>query len=247
MLRITGCPNGCARPYLAEVALVGKAPGRYNLFLGGDGRGQRLNALYLENVDEPTILSALDAAFARYAAGAHAPANVSVISPGVPASSAPRRRRETRGASTTMRALAWNPETAMHEPAVLDEINRDLERRSAEDRVRWALDHLPGEHALSSSFGAQAAVSLHMVTRQKPSLPVVLVDTGYLFPETYRFIDDLVEQLELNLKVYQPRMSRGVARGAPRPALGAGRRRHRTLQRPAQDRADASRAHRART
>ncbi|HET7203007.1 MAG TPA: assimilatory sulfite reductase (NADPH) hemoprotein subunit [Steroidobacteraceae bacterium] len=68
VLRITGCPNGCARPYLAEVALVGKAPGRYNLFLGGDGRGQRLNALYLENVDEPTIVSALDAAFARYAA-----------------------------------------------------------------------------------------------------------------------------------------------------------------------------------
>ena len=68
VLRITGCPNGCARPYLAEVALVGKAPGRYNLLIGGDGRGQRLNALYLENVDEPTIVAALDAAFARYAA-----------------------------------------------------------------------------------------------------------------------------------------------------------------------------------
>ena len=67
VLRITGCPNGCARPYLAEVALVGKAPGRYNLFYGGDGRGGRLNALHLENVDEPTILSALDSAFARYA------------------------------------------------------------------------------------------------------------------------------------------------------------------------------------
>ncbi|MGI9245243.1 MAG: assimilatory sulfite reductase (NADPH) hemoprotein subunit [Steroidobacteraceae bacterium] len=67
ILRITGCPNGCARPYLAEIALVGKAPGRYNLFLGGDGRGQRLNALYLENVDEPTIVDALDRAFARYA------------------------------------------------------------------------------------------------------------------------------------------------------------------------------------
>jgi sulfite reductase (NADPH) hemoprotein beta-component len=67
-LRITGCPNGCARPYLAEVALVGKAPGRYNLHVGGDGRGQRLNVLYRENVDEPTILAALDQAFARWAA-----------------------------------------------------------------------------------------------------------------------------------------------------------------------------------
>ncbi len=67
-LRITGCPNGCARPYLAEIALIGKAPGRYNLHLGGDGRGMRLNALRLENVDEAAILGELDAAFARYAA-----------------------------------------------------------------------------------------------------------------------------------------------------------------------------------
>jgi sulfite reductase (NADPH) hemoprotein beta-component len=68
VLRITGCPNGCARPYLAEIALVGKAPGRYNLHLGGDGLGQRLNVLYRENVDEATILSILDEAFARFAA-----------------------------------------------------------------------------------------------------------------------------------------------------------------------------------
>jgi len=67
VLRITGCPNGCARPYLAEIALIGKAPGRYNLYLGGDGRGQRLNVLYRENVDEPTIMAALDEAFVRYA------------------------------------------------------------------------------------------------------------------------------------------------------------------------------------
>ena len=59
-LRITGCPNGCARPYVAEVALVGKAPGRYNLHVGGDGRGARLNVLYRENVDEAAFLAALD-------------------------------------------------------------------------------------------------------------------------------------------------------------------------------------------
>jgi sulfite reductase (NADPH) hemoprotein beta-component len=69
VLRITGCPNGCARPYLSEVGLIGKAPGRYNLHLGGDGRGQRLNVMYRENVDEPTILALLDEAFARWAAG----------------------------------------------------------------------------------------------------------------------------------------------------------------------------------
>ncbi|MCY0996808.1 assimilatory sulfite reductase (NADPH) hemoprotein subunit [Myxococcus sp. MISCRS1] len=67
LLRITGCPNGCARPYLAEIGLVGKAPGRYNLHLGGDGRGQRLNRLHRENVDEATILDTLEPLFAAYA------------------------------------------------------------------------------------------------------------------------------------------------------------------------------------
>ena len=106
-----------------------------------------------------------------------------------------------------MRALAWDPELARHEPAMLDEVNARLERVDAAGRVRWALDNLPGTHALSSSFGAQAAVSLHLVTRLAPAAPVILIDTGYLFPETYRFIDDLAVRLELNLKVYQPSVS----------------------------------------
>ena len=67
-LRVSGCPNGCSRPYLGEIALVGKAPGRYNLMLGADHRGQRLNTLYRENIDENAILAALDPLFARYAA-----------------------------------------------------------------------------------------------------------------------------------------------------------------------------------
>jgi sulfite reductase (NADPH) hemoprotein beta-component len=67
-LRVSGCPNGCSRPYLGEIALVGKAPGRYNLMLGADHRGQRLNTLYRENIDEDAILAALDPLFARYAA-----------------------------------------------------------------------------------------------------------------------------------------------------------------------------------
>ena len=66
-LRTSGCPNGCSRPYLGEIALVGKAPGRYNLLLGADHRGQRLNTLYRENIVESEILAALDPLFARYA------------------------------------------------------------------------------------------------------------------------------------------------------------------------------------
>jgi sulfite reductase (NADPH) hemoprotein beta-component len=68
VIRMTGCPNGCARPFVAEVALVGKAPGRYNLFLGGDGAGLRLNRLVGENLNESGILAALDGLFRRFAA-----------------------------------------------------------------------------------------------------------------------------------------------------------------------------------
>jgi len=81
--------------------------------------------------------------------------------------------------------------------------NRQLHALDAEGRVRWALEHLPGTHALSSSFGAQAAVSLHLVTRLAPGIPVVVVDTGYLFPETYQFIDELSTRLSLNLRVHR--------------------------------------------
>lgn len=67
-LRITGCPNGCARPYLAEVALTGRAPGLYNLYLGGTPRGDRLATLYASNVNEERFLTLLAPLFERYAA-----------------------------------------------------------------------------------------------------------------------------------------------------------------------------------
>lgn len=90
----------------------------------------------------------------------------------------------------------------------LDALNPRLEAMDAEARVAWALEQGPANHVLSSSFGAQAAVALHMLTAQKPDIPVILVDTGYLFPETYRFADELAERLKLNLKVYRPLISR---------------------------------------
>ncbi len=67
-VRMTGCPNGCARPYVAEIALIGKAPGRYNLMLGGSRLGDRLNTLYEENLDEGRILEILDGLLGRFAA-----------------------------------------------------------------------------------------------------------------------------------------------------------------------------------
>ncbi|SBV36670.1 3'-phosphoadenosine 5'-phosphosulfate reductase [uncultured Stenotrophomonas sp.] len=86
--------------------------------------------------------------------------------------------------------------------------NAQLETMDAGQRVDWALRHLPGTHVLSSSFGAQSAVALHLLTRQRADVPVILIDTGYLFPETYRFVDELTDRLGLNLKVYRPLVSR---------------------------------------
>lgn len=96
---------------------------------------------------------------------------------------------------------------AATQQAWLADINHLLTPLSAAERVRWALANLPQSPMLSSSFGIQAAVMLHLITQQQPDIPVVLVDTGYLFPETYQFIDQLTAQLKLNLQVYRSPLS----------------------------------------
>ena len=67
-IRMTGCPNGCSRPYIAEIALTGRAPGKYNLYLGGGFHGERLNKMALENVGEKAILDLLSKVIAQFAA-----------------------------------------------------------------------------------------------------------------------------------------------------------------------------------
>lgn len=97
-------------------------------------------------------------------------------------------------------------EPAAQQQALL-ELNQKLAPMSAQQRIEFALQQLPGNHMLSSSFGIQAAVMLHLCTRVKADIPVVLTDTGYLFAETYRFIDELTEKLQLNLQVYRSHLS----------------------------------------
>lgn len=86
-------------------------------------------------------------------------------------------------------------------------VNEGLENASAEDRVRWAVNQFGEELVLSSSFGIQAAVMLHLVNSVVPGIPVVFIDTGYLFPETYRFAEELRQRLNLNIKKYRATMS----------------------------------------
>ena len=90
-------------------------------------------------------------------------------------------------------------------PAVdLAAVNGRLSRVSAEERIAWAVAEFPGALVLTSSFGAQSAVMLSLATRVRPDIPVVLLDTTYLFPETYQFVTELSARLKLNLKVYRP-------------------------------------------
>lgn len=85
--------------------------------------------------------------------------------------------------------------------------NRDLEGATAEEIVRWAAGSFPGRLAMSSSFGAQSAVMLHLVSQHAPGTPVIFIDTGYLFEETYRFVAELTERFDLDVRVYAPRLT----------------------------------------
>ncbi len=122
--------------------------------------------------------------------------------------------RNGRGAAATLReqpcANSLPPNAYDEEEsraAALAHCNRCLARLDAGERVDWALRNLPAQPLLTSSFGAQAAVSLHLLTQRKPDIPVVLIDTGYLFPETYRFVDTLSQRLDLNLHVFRSKLS----------------------------------------
>jgi sulfite reductase (NADPH) hemoprotein beta-component len=72
VIRMTGCPNGCGRPYLAEIGLIGKSPGYYNLYLGGSFEGTRLNNLYRETIGEEEILRELELFFVDFAVSRNA-------------------------------------------------------------------------------------------------------------------------------------------------------------------------------
>lgn len=90
---------------------------------------------------------------------------------------------------------------------MLEPLNAQLEKMTALARVRWAMEHLQGPFVLSSSFGIQAAVMLHLLVSERSDIPVILIDTGYLFPETYQFIELLSSQLALNLQIYRAKQS----------------------------------------
>lgn len=90
---------------------------------------------------------------------------------------------------------------------ILHNINYYLDSLEVKNRIIWAEKYLPKLAILSSSFGIQSSVSLHLMTNYYPNISIILIDTGYLFPETYRFIDRLTERMRLNLHVFRPDIS----------------------------------------
>jgi phosphoadenosine phosphosulfate reductase len=82
-----------------------------------------------------------------------------------------------------------------------------IEKKSPEERLRWAIETFRGHVILTTSFGAQSAALLHLAAQIQPDLPIVFIDTGYHFPETIDFSKTLMKKLNLNLSVYCPLLS----------------------------------------
>jgi phosphoadenosine phosphosulfate reductase len=86
-------------------------------------------------------------------------------------------------------------------------INQQLANADATELIKWAKHTFSDRLVMSTSFGIQAAVMLHLVTQIIPDIPIIWVDTGYLPAETYKFAEELTTRLNLNLKVYQSPIS----------------------------------------
>ncbi|MEM1255850.1 MAG: phosphoadenylyl-sulfate reductase [Cyanobacteria bacterium P01_H01_bin.21] len=86
-------------------------------------------------------------------------------------------------------------------------LNQTLADMDASELISWGVDTFGSALVMSTSFGIQSAVMLHLVTQVVPDIPVIWVDTGYLPAETYRFADELTQRLKLNLKTYQSPIS----------------------------------------
>ncbi len=91
--------------------------------------------------------------------------------------------------------------------ADIQRINRQLAKADAHSFVEWTVEIFEAHLVMSTSFGIQAAVMLHLVTRVIPNIPIIWIDTGYLLPATYQFAEKLTDRLKLNLKVFQSPMS----------------------------------------
>src|SRR5215212_1328344 len=93
----------------------------------------------------------------------------------------------------------------LEQPLDLEATNAVLDTYAPPDVVRWAAEQFGPDLVMSSSFGAESALLIHMATRLLPDIRIIFVDTGYLFPETHQFKEDLRERFDLNVWTYRTR------------------------------------------
>ena len=90
----------------------------------------------------------------------------------------------------------------------VEKVNDAFAEMSAPERMTWLHEQYGSRLILSSSFGLQAAVMLDLVRKHAPKIPVVWIDTGYLFAETYQYAEQLIETFGIDVNVYQPQITR---------------------------------------
>ncbi len=100
-------------------------------------------------------------------------------------------------------------QTAVKSQLDLAAVNAKLtaDKADASAIIAWAAQQFGSGLAMTSSFGGQSAIMLHLASRVVPNIPVIVIDTGYLFPETYQFIEELTQKFSLNVKVFSPLMT----------------------------------------
>lgn len=103
--------------------------------------------------------------------------------------------------------LVAPPEEDRSETVDLAALNADLDGATAEEVVEWAAKHFGERLVMTSSFGAHSALMLHLASRVVPNIQVIFLDTGYLFPETYQFAEDLRRRFKVRLEVFSPAMT----------------------------------------
>ena len=108
---------------------------------------------------------------------------------------------------STMEAIQFEIPAAAFADIVPEELSAALSPLRGGDRLRFLYEQLGDRLVASTSFGLQAAVMLHLIHEHAPKIPVVFIDTGFLFPETYQYAEELTSMLDLDLRIYQPTVS----------------------------------------
>lgn len=106
-----------------------------------------------------------------------------------------------------MEALKFELPTVVSGDIHPEELSAELAPKRAGERLRFLYEQLGDRLVASTSFGLQAAVMLHLIKEHAPKIPVVFIDTGFLFPETYQYAEQLTQQLDIDLRIYQPSVS----------------------------------------